>query len=86
MAVTNTFLICTVKRSNKQKKGKMKSIKKQSKLSMALLLLTKEQSDFAIESANKLSQLLGFENVAQIQKLTNNPLATLKFYSLFIGR
>jgi len=47
------------------------------------LLLSKEQSDFAIESANKLSQLLGFENVEQIQKLTKNPLATLKILLSF---
>jgi len=47
------------------------------------LFLSKEQSDFAIESANKLSQLLGFENVAQIQKLTKNPLATLKILLSF---
>lgn len=47
------------------------------------LLLTKDQSGFAIESANKLSQLLGFKNVAQIQKLTKNPLATLKILLSF---
>lgn len=47
------------------------------------LLLTKEQTDFAIESANNLSRLLGFENVAQIQKLTKNPLATLKILLSF---
>lgn len=47
------------------------------------LLLTQEQADFAIESANNLSQLLGFENVSQIQKLTKNPLATLKILLSF---
>ncbi len=47
------------------------------------LLLSKEQRDFAIDSANKLSQLLGFENVEQIQKLTKNPLATLKILLSF---
>ena len=47
------------------------------------LLLSKEQSDFAIESANKFSQLLGFENVEQIQKLTKNSLATLKILLSF---
>ncbi len=47
------------------------------------LLLAKDQIDFAIDSANKLSQLLGFENVAQIQKLTKNPLATLKILLSF---
>lgn len=47
------------------------------------LLLSKEQTDFAIESANKLSNLLGFENVEQIQKLTKNPLATLKILLSF---
>ncbi len=47
------------------------------------LLLTKDQSDFAIESANKLCHLLGFKNVAQIQKLTKNPLATLKILLSF---
>jgi hypothetical protein len=47
------------------------------------LLLSKEQTDFAIESANNLSMLLGFENVGQIQKLTKNPLATLKILLSF---
>lgn len=47
------------------------------------LLLTKEQTDFAIESANNLSRLLGFENVVQIQKLTKNPLATLRILLSF---
>ena len=47
------------------------------------LLLTQDQTDFAIDSANKLSQLLGFENVAEIQKLTKNPLATLKILLSF---
>ena len=47
------------------------------------LLLSKKQIDFAIKSANKLSRLLGFENVEQIQKLTKNPLATLKILLSF---
>jgi len=47
------------------------------------LLLTKEQTDFAIESANNLSRLLGFENAAQLQKLTKNALATLKILLSF---
>lgn len=47
------------------------------------LLLTKEQSDFAIDSADKLSKLLGFENIGQVHKLTKNPLATLKILLSF---
>ena len=47
------------------------------------LILTKEQTDFAIEVANNLSKLLGFSNVEQIQKLTKNPLATLKILLSF---
>ena len=47
------------------------------------LMLERDQADFAIDSANKLSQLLGFENVEQIQRLTQNPLATLKILLSF---
>lgn len=34
------------------------------------LKLSKEQEEFAIESANNLSQLIGFDDVEKIQKLT----------------
>lgn len=47
------------------------------------LKLTKEQSDFAIESAQKLSNLLGFNNLDEMNKLTKNPLATLKILLSF---
>lgn len=52
----------------------------------AELKLSADQRDFAIESANQLSQLLGFENVAQIHRLTKNPLATLKILLSFYRR
>jgi len=45
--------------------------------------LSKDQIDFAIDSANKLSELIGFENLKQIQMLTKNPSATLKIMLSF---
>lgn len=49
----------------------------------ASLELEKEQRDFAIESAEKLSALLGFEHIAELHKLTGNPLASLKILLSF---
>ena len=49
----------------------------------ASLKLSKEQLDFAVESSEKLSKLMGFENLEQINKLTKNPLATLKILLSF---
>lgn len=47
------------------------------------LKLSKEQLDFTVDSAEKLSKLMGFENLDQINKLTKNPLATLKILLSF---
>lgn len=47
------------------------------------LKLSKEQLEFAVESADNLSRLMGFENIDQVNKLTKNPLATLKILLSF---
>ena len=47
------------------------------------LLLTKEQINFAIDSAENLSKLMGFRNLYEVQRLTQNPLATLKILLSF---
>lgn len=47
------------------------------------LILSKKQIHFATESANSLSKLLGFKNIKEINKLTNNPLASLKILLSF---
>ncbi|NDV61659.1 hypothetical protein G0Q06_04270 [Puniceicoccales bacterium CK1056] len=47
------------------------------------LKLSKEQLDFAVKSTDKLSRLMGFENIKQINRLTKNPLATLKILLSF---
>jgi hypothetical protein len=50
------------------------------------LALENEQIQFVNEAVQKLSQMMGFENVEQINKLTGNPLATLKILLSFYRR
>jgi hypothetical protein len=50
------------------------------------LALEKEQLQFINEAVRKLSQMMGFKNVEQINKLTGNPLATLKILLSFYRR
>lgn len=45
--------------------------------------LSIEQQQFAIESSENISKLIGFEHVEEIHKLTKNPLATLKILLSF---
>ena len=50
------------------------------------LALKKEQLQFINDATQKLSQMMDFKNVEQINKLTGNPLATLKILLSFYRR
>jgi len=50
------------------------------------LALESEELQFINEAAQKLSEMMGFENVEQINELTGNPLATLKILLSFYRR
>ena len=50
------------------------------------LAIEKEQLQFINEAAQKLSQMMGFKNVEQINELTGNSLATLKILLSFYRR
>lgn len=50
------------------------------------IALETEQLDFIIDSSDKLSKMMGFQNVEEINKLTGSPLATLKILLSFYRR
>ncbi len=50
------------------------------------LTLQKEDLEFAIDAAERLARALGFDNLAALQRRTNNPLASLRILLSFYRR